>query len=533
MIRWIVSLGLGSVMALAQAHCSPPADAQAPALPAHLLEGMGESPFPISTKSAEAQKFFNQGMAQMHSFWAREAERSFRQAAQLDPTAPMPWWGIALAAGGDYRPAFQQEFIDEVMTKDRSRSTPRSWAAAQYARKLAAVPGKATAFEKTMIESIAIRRDPATKNADDAYIAALRKALLEKPDHVEALLILSLSLMRGFQLPERTPRAGSEESMAILTKLLKVAPEHPGVHHYIIHGWEGSKVATDAWASSEKYPHLAPRIPHALHMPGHIFAQTGRWADAIKAFADAAVLEREYMKKDAIYGNGHHGHNVHYLATAYSFSGEYSKALAAAEELLAYSISEADKKKDDNIYGAWFQGWLALQRTLVQFEKWDEILAPARLPELSMPRFAAWRSWSIALALANTGQAAKAKEEAERMDAAMAEYSSRRKLPPPEELIVAREELRGHILLAEGALGLGFEHLREASRKERMLRYTEPNWYPRPVAESWGLLALRLGRITEAEEAFAIALQQYPNAARPLAGMKEIALRKATTSAQR
>ena len=79
----------------------------APALPARLLEGQGKIDFPITTSNPEARKFFEQGVAQMHSFWAREAERSFLQAAQLDPAAPMPWWGVAMVAAGDYRPHFQ------------------------------------------------------------------------------------------------------------------------------------------------------------------------------------------------------------------------------------------------------------------------------------------------------------------------------------------------------------------------------------------------------------------------------------------
>jgi len=83
--------------------CAPPPGSVPPSLPAKLLSGQGPIDFPITTKSAEAQKFFNQGVAQMHSFWATEAERSFLQAAALDPEAPMPQWGIAMVAAGDYR----------------------------------------------------------------------------------------------------------------------------------------------------------------------------------------------------------------------------------------------------------------------------------------------------------------------------------------------------------------------------------------------------------------------------------------------
>src|SRR5882724_8414541 len=87
--------------------CAPPPGGSAPSLPAHILTGQGQISFPITTSNPKAQEFFNQGVAQMHSFWATEAERSFLQAAALDPQAPMPYWGIAMVAAGDYRPRFQ------------------------------------------------------------------------------------------------------------------------------------------------------------------------------------------------------------------------------------------------------------------------------------------------------------------------------------------------------------------------------------------------------------------------------------------
>src|SRR5436305_5779577 len=92
-------------------NCAPPPSALTPTLPAKLLPGMGTVHLPITTTSPEAQQFFDQGVAQMHSFWAREAERSFLQAAALDPAAPMPHWGIAMVAAGDWRPRFQLDTL--------------------------------------------------------------------------------------------------------------------------------------------------------------------------------------------------------------------------------------------------------------------------------------------------------------------------------------------------------------------------------------------------------------------------------------
>src|SRR5439155_25968539 len=98
---------LGAAQVKPKDVCAPPAGGTAPSLPARIMTGQGRVDFPITTSSAKAQEFFNQGVAQMHSFWAVEAERSFLQAAALDPEAPMSHWGIAMVAAGDYRPHFQ------------------------------------------------------------------------------------------------------------------------------------------------------------------------------------------------------------------------------------------------------------------------------------------------------------------------------------------------------------------------------------------------------------------------------------------
>src|SRR5260370_39417240 len=97
--------------------CTPPPSAIAPSLPAKLLPGMGVVHLAITTSNPEAQKFFDQGLAQMHSFWAREAERSFLQAAALDPDAPMPQWGVAMVSAGDWRPRFQIDLLTQVQGK--------------------------------------------------------------------------------------------------------------------------------------------------------------------------------------------------------------------------------------------------------------------------------------------------------------------------------------------------------------------------------------------------------------------------------
>jgi tetratricopeptide (TPR) repeat protein len=489
--------------------CTPPPASMGPTLPAKLLPGMGTVHLKITTSSPEAQQFFDQGLAQMHSFWAREAERSFAQAAALDPKAPMPQWGIAMVAAGEWRPRFQ---LDNDGGAPRSTTVSPAMARARAAAKKAVeLSANGTELEKLYVAAIAARRDADAKDPEEAFVTGMRALLAKHPEEVEAKLDLALIIMRGFTLPEKKPKSpGSMEAVEILRGLVAKEPDHPGVHHYIIHGFEGSTFAKDAWASCERYGVLVPNIPHALHMPGHIYSQTARWEDAVKAFGAAAKSEREYMKSDKLYGDGHHGHNVHYMATAYSFEGRYDDAVAAAQELLGFKENPGQASTVDTPRTAYAQGWFAMLRTLVQFEKWDAILAGEMLPVYAKPRQQAWRSYARALAQAAKGNATAAREEAREFETAMADFTKRTSRPEPAELVVARQEIAGHIEAAEGQLDKALKTLEAASKAERKLTYTEPPYFPRPVAEALGHLASRNGKGKVAEKAYAAALEQYP-----------------------
>src|SRR5438270_13243418 len=168
-MRTALALAAISFAAVAQTprtvdNCTPPPSSLAPTLPAKLLPGRGQVHLPITTSSPEAQKFFDQGLAQMHSFWAREAERSFLQAAALDPAAPMPQWGVAMVAAGDWRPRFQIDLLVQVQGKQTPPSMARARAAAKKAVELSQAPGKATEIEKLYVASIAARRNAEAKD---------------------------------------------------------------------------------------------------------------------------------------------------------------------------------------------------------------------------------------------------------------------------------------------------------------------------------------------------------------------------------
>ncbi|MBK5256235.1 MAG: hypothetical protein JJE39_09410, partial [Vicinamibacteria bacterium] len=394
-----------------------------PLLPARLMEGMGVTHMPVTTNSDEARKFFNQGISQMHSFWFLESERSFLQAATLDPDMAMAYWGISVSAAGDYRPAFQllRDPLDGGRAPGSNDATvvtniARSFGGAALApsvrareaiEKAMALRDKVTPRERLYIEAEAARRNPASKTKDADHIAGLRALVAAYPDDLEALSILGLALLDGFDSVTREPRKNTMEGLGLLEGVVAKDDNAFGAHHYLIHGWEGGKTPERAWHACKRYPELVPNIPHALHMPGHIYAQSDRIDDAIAAFSAAADNERGYLKADTLYPNGHHGHNVHFLIQALNLDGRYEESMKQVGHLLNDFKETPRERKGSSQRVTWRQGYYSLIKTLVRFERWDEILDGKTIPVYDRPEQNAWRLYAQGLALAATGKRAE------------------------------------------------------------------------------------------------------------------------------
>src|SRR5439155_5839702 len=321
--------------------CAVPPGAQ-PLLPAKLLPGMGTTKnFPVTTTSEEARRFFLQGVSQIHSFWFQESERSCLQAAAHDPDMAMAYWCIALSAAGDYRPAFQL-LRDSTNGGSREGATPRAESSDAVARtnngaaldpairareaiaKAMTLRANVTERERLYIEAQAARRTTTDKGAADAaYVAGLRKLVAAYPDDLDAKSMLALAIDRGFDPVTKEPRAGTLDAIALLDEIVARDDSHFGAHHYLIHASEGGKTPEHAWRSCERYAELVTNIPHALHMPGHIYAQSDKVQEAIGAFSAAAANELTWLKAESLYPNGHHGHNVHFLIHALNLGGQY------------------------------------------------------------------------------------------------------------------------------------------------------------------------------------------------------------------
>ena len=349
--------------------CVVPPGAQ-PLLPAKLLPGMGTTKnFDVTTTSEEARKFFLQGVSQIHSFWFTESERSCLQALEYDPNMAMAHWCIALSAASDFRPAFQlmrdtstggprgsgaivsnEAAADATVTRTINGAPvdPQTRAKEAIARAMA-LRDTVTPRERLYIEAQAARRTAGQKDAADAaYIAAMRKLVAAYPDDLDAKSMLGLAIDNGFEPVGKNPRAETMEAIKLLEVVVAKDDTHFGAHHYLIHAYEGSQMPEKAWHASARYASLVTNIPHALHMPGHIYAQSDKVQEAISAFSAAAANEQKWIASDTLYPTGHYGHNVHFLIHALNLGGRYDDSMKWVQDLFTYKENPRERSFRDD-----------------------------------------------------------------------------------------------------------------------------------------------------------------------------------------
>ena len=245
--------------------------------PVELHPGLGNYQHPITTKNADAQTHFNQGLILLYGFNHDEAARYFRRAAELDPEAAMPYWGLALAIGPNYN--------DTAVDENRAQSDIRR------RRKALERAPKASAREQHYIRALAKRYPSANAKSDWKrfhldYSNAMRSVVKKYPDDLDAATMFAESLMmlRPWQLWTRDgkPAPGTLELVAVLESVLKRNPDHPGANHFYIHAVEASHNLERAIPSAMRLMTLVPGAGHLVHMPGHIFLQTGDYELAAK-----------------------------------------------------------------------------------------------------------------------------------------------------------------------------------------------------------------------------------------------------------
>lgn len=469
----------------------------------------------VSTRSPEAQRYFDQGLTLYWGFDHEEAQRSFARASELDPTCAMAYWGSALAVGPNIN--------NPTMDDERNRA---ACAALEQARAHAA---GLTPLELGLIEALSRRYTlplAAERRAlDEAYAATMRTVWQAHAESAEAGALFAESLMdlRPWDLftKDGVAQPGTDEILATIERVLARAPEHVGANHLAIHAWEMSPTPQKALPSADRLRTLVPGAAHLVHMPAHIDMRLGHYDEAVRANQKAIEAARVRVARSGPGGFYalYRAHNYHFLVYAAQFDGRYALALANARELVRELPVELVAAMPEFI-----EGFVATPlHVLVRFGKWAAILAePEPAPELLGTR-AFWHyARGLAFsALARLDEAAAEQQVFEAACAAVPESFSMGNNSTRTVLAIGRAMLAGELEYRQGHFEEAFAHLRDAVAKDEALRYDEPWGWFQPPAHALGALLLEQGERAEAEAVYRRDLARHPGNGWGLFGLEE------------
>src|SRR6266481_4470885 len=268
---------------------------------------LGTVEFPVSC-SAGAQESFTRGVALLHSFTYEESEEAFRDAAARDPRCAMAHWGLAMTE-------YHQLWEPYAGPAELQRGA----AEIQKARELK--PG--TPREKDYIEALGIFYDGREQRGHaaraNAYREAMRGVHERNPKDQEAAIFYALALVATAAPGDKT-YDNQRKAAAILEPVFTAQPNHPGVAHYLIHAYDNPVLAPQGVTAARAYSKIAPDLPHALHMPSHIFTRLGLWEDSVLSNMAAVAAARKHGDQ------GEEFHALDYLAYAYLQLGKNEEA---------------------------------------------------------------------------------------------------------------------------------------------------------------------------------------------------------------
>ena len=374
------------------------------ALQAQAVGKVGEVGFPVSC-SAEAQQQFTRAVALLHSFWYEEAVKVFTGVAETDPSCAMAYWGVAMS---NWYPLWYPPSAAALKAGSDAVAKAQSI-------------GARTDRERDYIDAIATfyrdsdKLDNRTRSV--AYEKAMEQVYSRYPDDREAGVFYALAL-NATALPTDKTYANQEKAAKILQRVFAEQPNHPGAAHYLIHSYDSAPLANLGLPAAICYADIAPSVPHALHMPSHIFTRVGQWQKSIDSNRASTDAGQNYAAK--VFGPGvvwdQTLHAMDYLEYSYLQTGQDGEAKRVLDQLMSY------QKAIPSSLAAAYAIAAIPARYAVERQNWAEAAA---LPEPRItspgneyPWTAPMITYSRALGAAHTGDFAGAQAEIGKLEAA-------------------------------------------------------------------------------------------------------------------
>jgi hypothetical protein len=466
-------------------------------------EKLGTVQFATSCNEA-AQKEFNRAVALLHSFQFSRAIEGFNAVRGEDAACGIAYWGIALS---DWSNPFAPGMKDDSQLQAGRESAERGktlGAKTERERAYLAAVGKLYIdYESTPQRARLI-----------AYRDAMEEVAAKYPEDHEAQIFYALAITAAEDPADKT-YAGRLKAGAILEKLFKQEPSHPGVAHYIIHTYDVPALAGLALVAARRYSEIAPDAPHALHMPSHIFTRTGYWQESIDSnVAAAAAARRQGQTAEELHASDYEIYA--YLQTA------QDDAARRIVDSLPEIASRFDPKVVLNGAGSPSVGYFALAaipaRYALERQDWKQATGLA-LRETTFANTDAITWFARGLGAARLGQAAAANESATAL-----QQIHERLLKDGENywaLQVQIQELavRAWTALAEGKKEVALQQMRSAAELEDGTEKSAVTPGPLvPARELLGEMLLQMNEPAQALEQFEATLKKEPGRFRALYG---------------
>src|SRR5215813_1712416 len=456
-------------------------------------EQLGKVHFPVSC-SPKAQEQFERGVAMLHSYWFTEGGKVFEAIVREEPSCVMAYWGLAVNLLGN-----------SLVGPPPAKDAQKAWEVLDKAK------GEAkTERERDWIQALSTYyRDHDKVSVDDrllAYTKAMEQLTQRYPDDFEAWAYYALTLQASAPKTDKI-YSNQQKSAAILEKLYKQNPQHPGVSHYLIHAYDYPPLADKGIESARRYAGIAPAAPHARHMPSHIYSMVGLWEESIASNRSALQVQKDYY------------HATDFMVYAHLQLAQDAKAKALIDEI--YKIGREDLLNKDNIGGT-LGVYTALAvipaRYALERGDWKEAAALPAVPSKRLMAESLIR-FTRGLGMARSGDVAGAKRE-------IAEIQGIQKalLKAKDSYWAARSEeqiqaVSAWVAFSEGSREQAVKLMRSAADGEDgSVKHVAMENRLYPMRELFAELLLESGQAAPALREFEAALKENPNRYRGLYG---------------
>jgi tetratricopeptide (TPR) repeat protein len=477
----------------------------------HADSALGKVEFTVSC-SATARTEFNRAVALLHHMTYPRARESFEQVAKLDPRCAMAHWGIAMTL---FQPLWP--------TRPGPAELRRGKEAVQRARSLQ----PRTQRERLFVDAAAAFFEPDSLDywqRIGRWEQAMQRAYAALPQDPEVMAFYALAHLATTPA-DRVTRAHADRAASVLLQLYERHPEHPGAMHYLVHANDVPGREHESLSIIDAYGAAAPRNPHALHMPTHIYTRLGNWDGVVRGNLDAADAALAHPAGDqGQFVWDEFPHAIEYVVYAYLQMGKDDSALAQLKRLTSTPRLEPSFKTAFHLAST--QARYALER-----RAWSEAMAlAAREPSaldwdrFKWPEAVTW--FARGLGAAHEGRMDGAHSARGRLEELEAAAGTAGEQLFARNIRVLRLEVGAWLAHVQGDTQASTSLMREAAELEVSTpKHAVTPGPTLPAHELLGDLLLEQGRAQQALAAYERSLELYPRRFNSLLGAARAARR--------